>query len=236
MGTFADMCTLLLTFFVLLLTFASMDVQKFKEMLGSVHQAFGVQTQQFGEYQPTKPPETKDVGKSHMAMPVQPQIQLSDRETAEAQKMASQIKDLVAASGMGKDVSVSAGSRGVRMRVKGQLLFDAGQATVKPEAKRLLDAVVKVMKKFNFYLTVEGHTDSRPISTSKFPSNWELSSARASAVLRYLLQMGVPNRRVSAVGYAANYPLASNQSAHGRDMNRRVEFVLTKKPLRVGVE
>ena len=92
------------------------------------------------------------------------------------------------------------------------------------------------MNKFNFYLTVEGHSDNQPIKTERFPSNWELSAARASSVLRTIVGMGVPPRRVSAVGYASNYPIASNSTEEGRNKNRRVEFVFTKKPLRVGVE
>ena len=124
----------------------------------------------------------------------------------------------------------------MRMRVKGQLLFQPGSADVRQSARKLLANVAQVMNKFKFYLTVEGHSDNQPIQTARFPSNWELSAARASSVLRSLVSMGVPPRRVSAVGYASNYPIASNSNEEGRNKNRRVEFVFTKKPLRVGVE
>lgn len=238
MGTFADLCTLLLTFFVLLLTFASMDVQKFKEMLGSVRQAFGVQMDARGEYQPVKPLTDPQPLKKHAQVaprPV-PSQNMDDQKAAEAARMARQIQKQADAAGMGQTVDISSSSRGVRLRVKGQLLFEPGEAVVKDQAKKLLAGIGKVLKKFSFYLTVEGHSDNLPINTAKFPSNWELSSARASAVLRNLLANGVPANRVTAVGYAANYPLATNATAEGRSKNRRVEFVFTKKPMRAGIE
>lgn len=240
MATFADLCTLLLTFFVLLLTFANMDVQKFKEMLGSVKQAFGVQFEERGEFQAVKPKlqpknlEKRDKRTTFTAPPPSAQP-MRPGEAAEARRMAAQINAAVAAAGMKREVAVTAGSRGVRMRIKGKMLFDPGQAQVKKSAAKLLEAVARVLKKYRFYLTVEGHTDSRPISTPRYPSNWELSAARASAVLRSLVGMGVPEVRVSAVGYASNHPLADNSTPEGREKNRRVEFVLTKRPLRVGV-
>lgn len=237
MGTFADMCTLLLTFFVLLLTFANMDVKKFQDMLGSVKEAFGVQFQEVGKFQPVLPEVKPRLSRTRMIQPTMPQPSIQDaKDAAEAAAMADRVRDLINAVGLGNAVEIKSGPRGVRMRVKGHLLFEPGQATVRPSARKLLESVARVMHKFNFYLTVEGHTDNQPIRTARFPSNWELSAARASSVLRYLLRLGVPPRRLTAVGYAANYPIASNSTEAGRNKNRRVEFVFTKKPLRVGVD
>ncbi len=237
MGTFADMCTLLLTFFVLLLTFANMDVKKFQDMLGSVKNAFGVQFQEVGKFQPVLPEVKPQPERTRMIQPTMPEPSVQDaRNASEAASMADRVKELVTAVGLGNAVEIKSGPRGVRMRVKGQLLFEPGSADVRATAQKLLASVAKVMNKFNFYLTVEGHSDNQPISTSRFPSNWELSAARASSVLRSLVGMGVPAQRVSAVGYASNYPIASNADEDGRNKNRRVEFVFTKKPLRMGVE
>lgn len=236
MGTFADMCTLLLTFFVLLLTFANMDVKKFQDMLGSVKNAFGVQFQEIGKFQPVLPEVKPQPSRTLMVQPTMPEPSIQDaRDASDAAAMADQVKDLVNAAGLGNAVEIKSGPRGIRMRVKGQLLFEPGQAEVRASAHKLLESVSKVMEKFNYYLTVEGHTDDQPIATSKYPSNWELSGARAASVLRYLVQLGVPARRVAAVGYSSNYPIASNSDEEGRNKNRRVEFVFTKKPLRVGV-
>ncbi|MFZ5587672.1 MAG: OmpA/MotB family protein [Thermodesulfobacteriota bacterium] len=243
MATFSDLCCLLLTFFVLLLTFANMDIQKFREMLGSVQQAFGVQTLVKGEYQAVAPKQAPAAagdsqgGGFRSTAPSLTQGSLTESASAaEAEDMAKQVRDLAQKAGMGDMVEVSSGSRGVRLRVKGKILFDSGQANLLEGAKKLLDGIAQVMHRHSYYLTVEGHTDSAPISTAQYPSNWELSAARAAAVLRYLAHKGVPESRVSAIGYASNYPIADNSSEEGRNQNRRVEFVFTKKPLRVAVD
>ncbi len=239
MATFSDLCTLLLTFFVLLLTFANLDLKKFQDMLGSVKQAFGVQVKERGQFQPVKPKARPVVEhqRRHIMTQFAPTTSAQDAQAAaEASQMARRIRDMSEKDGLGNAVDITAGTRGVRMRVKGALLFEPGQAEIKSGANKLLVNVAKVMDKFHFYLTVEGHTDATPIHTAQFPSNWELSAARASAVLRYLTRLGVPQTRMSAVGYASNYPLASNDTEEGRNQNRRVEFIFTKKPLRVGVD
>ncbi|MCB2185958.1 MAG: OmpA family protein [Deltaproteobacteria bacterium] len=232
MATFSDMCTLLLTFFVLLLTFANLDLQKFKDTLGSVRMAFGVQMEQVGQFQAiqaNKPAESTPYRYQTM-----PNASMDDtaRQEALAEEMASQVRTMVNDAKLGDQVEISSGPDGVRMRVKGQLLFDAAQADVRQRAERLLKGVAEVMRRYQFYLTLEGHTDSVPIKTSQFPSNWELSASRAAAVLRTLVSLGVPADRMAAVGYADNYPIASNSSDGGRGKNRRVEFVFTKDPLR----
>ena len=246
MATFADLCTLLLTFFVLLLTFASMDIQKFKDMLGSVQMAFGVQFEETGNYQAVKPEEDgaqkiqkapQNTMRRLSTQPRQPDLEaaMEDKRAAEAAEMAKQIRKMIDQEGVADSAEVTSGTQGVRLRIKGTLLFDPGEATLKSKSKALLKGVAAVMSKRNFYLTIEGHTDALPISTAQYASNWELSSARATAVLRELADKNVNQSRMSAVGYAANYPLASNDTPDGREKNRRVEFVFTKKPLRVGV-
>ena len=85
---------------------------------------------------------------------------------------------------------------------------------------------------YYYFLLVVGHTDSLKISTVQFPSNWELSSARASAVVRYRINHGIDNNRLSGIGHAYNFPLATNLTPEGRDLNRRVEFIFTRVPLR----
>ena len=235
MSTFADLSTLLMTFFVLLLSMANIDVQEFREMLGAVQQAFGVQFDVKGEFQPVMPKEL--ARQDQMGKVASPSARISQARTAsEARKMSQEVKNFVNEQGLGSMVNVNAGSNGVRLRVKGQLMFGAGGVVVREQAKKLLKGIAKVMKKFDFYLTVEGHTDDQPISTAQFPSNWELSAARASAVLRYLVSLGVSDQRLTAVGFASNYPIAANSTEAGRIKNRRVEFIFTKQPPRLAVD
>ena len=242
MATFADMSTLLLTFFVIMLSMATVDVMKFKEMLGSVKEAFGVTFETHGEYRATiqdevTPPEDPGQGEwqqlqQEFKEEYYAEVEAAAEAAEEREKAAEEIQKQIDQSQMGDQIEVSSGDNGIRIRVKGALLFGAGQADLMSQAVPFLDALVQVMNKFTYYLLVEGHTDSTPISTDRFPSNWELSSHRASVVLRYLIYKGINPGRLTSVGLGATYPLASNDTPEGRAANRRVEFILTEKPFR----
>ncbi|MFP4138188.1 MAG: flagellar motor protein MotB [Halomonas sp.] len=126
-------------------------------------------------------------------------------------------------------VSVAQGDQGVTLRIDNNLLFSSGQATLTPRGEEVLLGLADTLAGFEGTISVEGHTDNLPISTRRFPSNWELSTGRAIAVLRYLAQSGVPEGRLRAIGYADTRPLESNATAEGRAENRRVELLL-KQP------
>ncbi len=228
MATFADMSTLLLTFFVLLLSFANMDAQKFREMLGSVKDAFGVQKQTPGDYMQRS--------SNPLDFSILEQEQKSEGEGAASSRGEGSLSMDQAMSVMqamfedlGEGVEVVMGEEGVTVRVDGKLLFPSGAAEVRPEGLPVLDRVATLMHKYTFDLYIVGHTDSVPIQTPQFPSNWELSAARATASLRYLLQRGAEGERLVAVGFADSRPLADNTTPEGRARNRRVEF-LFKNP------
>jgi chemotaxis protein MotB len=120
--------------------------------------------------------------------------------------------------------------RGLVVRVlTDKLLFDSGQATLQPSGDPLLEEVAQLLNVDKSHpITVEGHTDNVPIATAQFPSNWELSTARATTVVRFLIAHGVGANRLGAVGYAALHPIASDATAAGRALNRRVEIVLMR--------
>ena len=110
-------------------------------------------------------------------------------------------------------------------------LFSTGEATVQAESLNLLHRVSEVLSKENMPVEVEGHTDDIPISTAKFPSNWELSSVRASSVVRVLIDNGVPEKNLSVVGLASNQPLLPNTNAENRAKNRRVTITIASPNL-----
>jgi chemotaxis protein MotB len=120
--------------------------------------------------------------------------------------------------------------RGLVVRVlTDKLLFDSGQATLQPEGDPLLEEVAMLLNVDKTHpITVEGNTDTQPIATSQFPSNWELSTARATTVVRFLIAHGVSAERLAAAGYAALHPVDSNATAAGRARNRRVDIVLMR--------
>ncbi len=115
---------------------------------------------------------------------------------------------------------------GVTLRIADNLLFDSGQAELTEAGKGVVAQLQPVLASFEGEISVEGHTDSIPISTPRFPSNWELSSARAISVLRFLQEQGIDQERMRAIGYAETRPLESNDSPAGRAANRRVELLL----------
>jgi len=222
--TFADLSTLMLTFFVLLLSFANMDIVKFQEMLGSVQDAFGVQKKIKGNYQAT----------SSSDAPGEPGASTEGKggKTEEEQNadVANAISRSVVQSKQSESISISVGAHGVMVRVKGGYFFDPGKAILKEKSIIFLESIAKVLKEIPFKVKVEGHTDNIPISTPVFPSNWELSAIRATTVLRYLIEkQGIQARRLTAIGYGDNKPIAPNDTPEGRGRNRRVEFVFHKK-------
>lgn len=218
MATFSDIATLMLCFFVLLLSFANMDVQNFRTALGSVKAAFGVQFKVNGSYEAlsSSPVELADV------QMVPPNIH---ELTASEDEVVSIVEEFIERRGLGEALEVSGDPRGVIVRAKDHVLFDSGQARLKDGAVPVLDAMTELFRAFNGRLAIEGHTDNRPISTPQFPSNWELSAARAAAVLRFMSQDGLDPALVYIAGYAHMRPVVPNATDEARARNRRVEFV-----------
>jgi len=118
------------------------------------------------------------------------------------------------------------------LRVPGLNLFKKGGAKLSPEARPVLNEIVKIIKTKgkNHKIFIQGHTDDVPIHTAKFESNWELSAVRATAVLRYFYDKGIDPEKLTATGYADTFPMVPNNTKEGRAKNRRIEFVLEKIP------
>lgn len=225
MATFSDMSILLLTFFILLLSFANMDLKNFRVALGSVKEALGAPTKVHGGQEAQNdspvPPSTEPAAES-----------LVEAARARERKVL-QVKAFINKRGMTDKVDVSAGPRGVTIRMRNVMLFDVGDAVLKPGGEAVLNMVAEIFDVFDGRLAIEGHTDNKPIQSARFPSNWELSTARAMAVLRHVAPGGDERRqRMYVAGYADSRPVTANDTALGRQKNRRVEFVF--EPLRHG--
>jgi len=153
---------------------------------------------------------------------------IAEQDTFEALK--DKMDAYAKAHGFGHKVQTVIERRGLVVRVlTDNLLFDSGSATLQRQADPLLDQVAQLLNLDKSHpITVEGHTDNQPISNSEFPSNWELSTARATTVVRFLISRDVSGYRLGAVGYADLHPIASNTTAAGRALNRRVEIVLMR--------
>lgn len=131
---------------------------------------------------------------------------------------------------LGKDVAVIVNKESISLRISSEILFSSGQAALTPAGLGVLDTLAAALNRNAYRIAVEGHTDPVPIRTDRFPSNWELSTARATSVLRALESRGIAARRLRATGYADTRPIASNDQASGRAANRRVELILETRP------
>jgi len=133
-------------------------------------------------------------------------------------------------AGLSDDITVIPHQGGVRFRISNDILYGSGEAVLSREGVRQLENLVPLLASSDYRITVAGHTDSLPIRTDRFPSNWELSSARAGSVVRLFESAGIARERLQATGYADARPLFRNDTEQGRSRNRRVEIILESRP------
>ncbi len=154
----------------------------------------------------------------------------AQREAAEFAHIKQEIEAYAASHGFAKSVTATIEARGLVIRVlTDDLLFASGQATLEARADGLLSEIAQLLNVDETHpISVEGNTDNVPIQSSQFPSNWELSTARASTVVRFLIAHGVSPNRLTASGNAEQRPFDSNATAAGRARNRRVEIVMRR--------
>jgi len=223
MATFGDMMSLLLTFFILLVSFSSIQETKFHEAVGSLQGALGVLSQ---------------LPKVPVKMDIDRPIRKGDVDSEKLNKQMNALKQQIEAMRKSDSVKISRSEKGLAIRLDDKTLFDLGRANLRSEAHELLAMVASTLVEFPNPVRIEGHTDNLPIRTEQFPSNWELSSARAAAVLRFFQERGLDPRRMSAVGLGEWRPVASNDTPEDRARNRRVEIFMEtrneERPLRLG--
>jgi chemotaxis protein MotB len=152
------------------------------------------------------------------------------REQNELLRLKARLDLWAKEHGVSKYVRTLIDPRGLVIRIlTDKVLFSSGSAQLQPQSLALLDELAKLLNVDQLHpITVAGHTDNQPISTAEFPSNWELSSARATNVVEFLIRHGVEAQRLSATGYAYLHPVASNATPQGRALNRRVEIILQR--------
>ncbi|MCP4003507.1 MAG: flagellar motor protein MotB [bacterium] len=237
MATFGDMMSLLLCFFVLLLSFANTDAAKFKAMAGSMKEALGVLVPNPGNWDvrsneliEISPSESKPKIAIEIPVPHDDAMDKDDSdgkgESAAVKKMVGRVDKLIDERSLRGIVEAVPGTSGVTIRVKGTLMFNPASDELRMGSIPILEEIAELVQAFDYNLAVNGHTDDVPIKTARYPSNWELSAARAVAGLRYLISTGkVDPARASASGFAHTRPIAKADTAQARALNRRLEFV-----------
>lgn len=271
MGTFADLMALLMCFFVLLLSFAEMDVLKFKRLAGSLKNAFGVQrdieanqvpmgtsiiAQEFSPGRPEPTPineirqRTSDESQRNLQTQCTPDQLTSELSVTEDQNnpdavdeagFIEQLAELIQQTRLNAisianvlsnqidkgEVEIETQERRITIRIKEKGSFASGSARLKENFDLVLHNVRDVLADIEGKIIVQGHTDNISISTARFRSNWELSTARAVSVAQVLLSEGVLNPvRFTVSGYGYTQPLVENDTPSNRAINRRVEIVV----------
>jgi len=148
-------------------------------------------------------------------------------ESQDFKKIKENIAAFLEEKGAVDKVSMEVGPRGLVISLKDTEFFDSGKAIVRPDSMVLLDNISAAIGQYSNSVRIEGHTDNQPIKTALFPSNWELSTARATNIVHYLVKThDLPPERLSAIGYGEYRPIADNRAEEGRQKNRRVDVVL----------
>ncbi len=229
MNTYGDMMTLLLCFFVLLFSMSTVDAEKFQQLVSSFHAQVSI----FDGGQTIN--NTTTVMQNGMSqMPIR-ETAFTIQDVLQTEQVLTttteELEEFVKANAIEENIDVERKGDEVIIRFKDGVLFDSGKAQIKAGAIPILSAMGEKLKSYmdqGYTLSIEGHTDNHPISTAQFPSNWELSSARAIAVLKfYFYEMGFELEKMDCRGFAEYQPIASNDTAEGRAMNRRVEIKLS---------
>ena len=242
--SFADMMTLLFCLFMVLFAISSVNTSKFEALQKSLENAFSGKILSGGEAvmesgSDKKPNDPAAEPPLPSLTPLQALAETSINKTkSEAAKREEQdfkalkrrIDALVEKEGLTGKVQTTIRKRGLVVELlTDNVFFDSGQADLKPPATGLLDKLGQVLRVEDRHpIVVEGHTDSQPIASYQYPSNWELSGARASAVIRTFVSDGVSRGRISGALYGAENPTASNSTPQGRSRNRRVDVILTR--------
>jgi chemotaxis protein MotB len=153
------------------------------------------------------------------------------REDEQFKQLKQQIDAYAREHGLRDKLQTTVARRGLVIRVlSDKVLYDSGTATLNPAATPLLDRIAQLLRtEFDHPIVVEGHTDDQAIANAQFPTNWELSTARATAVVRFFIRDHVAPGRLAASGYGAMHPITTNATPTGRSHNRRVEIVLTRQ-------
>lgn len=215
MVTYSDLVTLLLTFFVLLLSMANMDPTRFTAASSSLKDAFGMH---------------KDPARVDFAIPVlpsQPISQFSPIQIQTTEKVYEKIKSQIDSLRLNNNIGViKKDDDSIILRINDSVLFGPGQSTLAPKSLPMLRNVADIIRPLPMDLRIEGHTDDIPLQNAQF-GNWDLSVDRSVSVLRFFTHSDLlPLDRMAAVGYGKDRPIVVNKDEASRAQNRRVDFVL----------
>lgn len=234
MTTYSDLVTLLLTFFILLFSMASVDSKKFEAVAYSLRSAF-LKTSNGEMFYNNNGKDLINILEANVTTDSDTN-EINDKENGGANagqgtitEFSEDIKELISELEIDDYVQVVDNKTSVILRINSVILFDIGKADIKDSGKEPLKKVGELMKKLNTGIAVQGHTDNIPINTKLFPTNWELSTKRATNVVIFLVnECGLDPTKLTATGNGEFRPIAPNNSEANRQKNRRIDIVIDK--------
>ncbi|MBN6206886.1 flagellar motor protein MotB [Ralstonia pickettii] len=231
MVTFSDMVTLILVFFILLFSMSQINQNKFD----LVSQSF--QNRGIFDFSPSivplENPESdseEDDEDDFLLNSEEEEKGESDLEEDKLNSLTEEVEQFLAEHNLSEYISANRTAIGVELILQDSIFFNLGEAEILDEGFPFLEMVGKLLAGIENEVRVEGHTDSRPIRNYRYPSNWELSGARASVIVRYLIdEQGIDEARFSIAGYGDTRPIVSNDTTENMKQNRRVEIVILEE-------
>ena len=216
--SYADFITLLFAFFVVMYSVSSVNEGKFRVLSESLVSSFT---------------NNKPVGElSIVNLPIQKskQIQVKEEQkSADNARSYLKVAHAITAAKVPQGVKITSTEHGLNIRIKDEALFSSGSASLNPQIQEFIDLIASLVKDLPNLIAVEGHTDNQPIRSAAFPSNWDLSTARANTLIRYLIERHqLAGNRFSSTGYAGTRPIESNDTPEGQASNRRVELIVLR--------
>ncbi len=237
--SYADFVTLLFGFFVVMYSISSVNEGKYRILSDALDEAFSKQDIAErsdkiieGEQRPTtfQPIQLDHLMTEQENKEEQLRVEIKE-ERRLLKRIAEQFEDILEPYIDQKLVEVKRNDFWLELEMKSGMLFSSGEAQLSKSAIPLLKKIVEILRQTHNVLHVEGHTDNIPIDTVEFPSNWDLSSARASSVVKEFVNDGINPARMAALGYGEYHPVADNKSVQGRFKNRRVVLVLISQSI-----
>jgi chemotaxis protein MotB len=216
--SYADFITLLFAFFVVMYSVSSVNEGKFRVLSDSLVTSFS---------------HNKPVGDLTLVnLPIQKSAPIQVKEeqkSAENARSYLKVANAITAAKIPQGVKITSTERGLNIRIKDDALFSSGSAKMNPQIEEFIDLIAGLVKDLPNFIAVEGHTDNHPIRSTTFPSNWDLSTARANTLIRYLIgRHQLADHRFSSTGYAGTRPVESNDTPEGQASNRRVELIVLR--------
>ncbi|MFY9176241.1 MAG: OmpA family protein [Caldicoprobacterales bacterium] len=241
--TYGDMVTLLLTFFVLLFSFSTIDAQKWQSLVSALTGGSGILESGRSVGSSTNIGEDIELD-IDVINELIPRNNEKDKETENEEdmgllqesdefvKLYISIGEFLEEKGVPAEVKISDAHTEILLRFKDSILFDTGDAEIKIEAREVLDGISQVLKKFDDQIDmvrIDGHADIRPINTQLYPTNWELSARRAVNVVRYFSEnQGLKPSKLSATAYGEHHPIDNKKTPDSLARNRRVEIFIVR--------